>query len=78
MVQRMVLLVAAAVGAASAQLEPNPPRWPSTVRVFSPTGSFQNIEASIVAAYADNGGRKPAPARSSLGQCSAGMPRTIF
>eukprot|EP01043_Picozoa_sp_COSAG02_P011236 COSAG02_NODE_410_length_22875_cov_43.282755_17_plen_537_part_00 len=49
----MLLLAASA---ASQQLQPNPPVWPSTVRVFHPHEDT-TIEQAVVAAYADNGGR---------------------
>ena len=48
-----IALYLASVGA-----EPNPPRWPSTVRVFSPADT--DIEAVVNAAYAENGGHTPA------------------
>lgn len=37
--------------------EPNPPTWPSTVRVFSPSDT--DIEDVVNAAYAKNGGHTP-------------------
>lgn len=42
----------------SAEVQPNPPKWPSTVRVFSPEDT--DIEDVVNAAYAENGGHTPA------------------
>jgi hypothetical protein len=36
--------------------EPNPPTWPSTVSVFDPSMSNEDISAIVEAAYAINGG----------------------
>jgi hypothetical protein len=40
--------------------EPNPPNWPASVSVFSPSDSSADIEAKVNAAYAKNGGHVPA------------------
>ena len=40
-----------------ATLEPNPPQWPASVRVFSPTDT--DIQATVDAAFAENGGHAP-------------------
>ena len=56
-----LLLVAAAAAAATgvqAQAEPNPPAWPSTVTVFSPSNTTAEIEQKVQSAYIENGGRE--------------------
>ena len=52
-----VALATLAVGSA-AEDQPNPPKWPATVRVFSPRDT--DIEDVVNAAYAINGGHTPA------------------
>ena len=39
--------------------EPNPPPWPASVRVFSPTDSAASIQSAVDAVYARVGGRSP-------------------
>ena len=53
-----MLLALATVSFAGAEDQPNPPKWPSTVRVFSPEDT--DIEDVVNAAYAINGGHTPA------------------
>ena len=36
--------------------EPNPPTWPSTVSIFDPSMSNEDISAVVQAAYSLNGG----------------------
>lgn len=40
--------------------EPNPPKWPSSVQVFGPENSTEDIEATVNQAFAQNGGHDPA------------------
>ena len=40
--------------------EPNPPTWPASVSVFSPSDLPADIEAKVNAAFAKNGGHEPA------------------
>eukprot|EP00928_Gymnodinium_smaydae_P036435 TRINITY_DN25467_c0_g5_i1.p1 TRINITY_DN25467_c0_g5~~TRINITY_DN25467_c0_g5_i1.p1 ORF type:complete len:462 (-),score=39.24 TRINITY_DN25467_c0_g5_i1:805-2142(-) len=40
----------------SEQLQPNPPVWPPSVRVFSSSDSKETIEAAVGSAYSQNGG----------------------
>lgn len=47
------ILVLAQIAAAA---QPNPPAWPSTVKVYSPTSSKSQIESEVGAAYNSNGG----------------------
>lgn len=42
------------------QVEPNPPKWPSSVAVFSPEDPVTIIQDKIAAAIATNGGHTPA------------------
>jgi hypothetical protein len=46
------ILVLAQIAATS---QPNPPTWPCTVKVYSPTSSKSQIESEVGAAYASNG-----------------------
>jgi len=39
--------------------QPNPPVWPSTVSVFSPSDAPGDIEAKVNAAFSNNGGQTP-------------------
>lgn len=41
----------------AAQQQPNPPKWPATVNVFSPGDT--DIQAKVDAAFATNGGHTP-------------------
>jgi hypothetical protein len=47
------ILVLAQIAAAG---QPNPPVWPSTVKVYSPNSSKSQIESEVGAAYGSNGG----------------------
>jgi hypothetical protein len=49
--------VTATAASVSAADEPNPPVWPSTVRIFSPGDS--DIQSTVDAAFTDNGGHDP-------------------
>eukprot|EP00035_Acanthoeca_spectabilis_P037120 m.43599 g.43599 ORF g.43599 m.43599 type:complete len:593 (+) comp8450_c0_seq1:23-1801(+) len=55
----MATLIAAGAGAAVLPLgsQPNPPNWPESVAVFSPTDT--NIQTKINEAFATNGGHDP-------------------
>ena len=53
MLSILILLLVTATHA----LEPNPPQFPSSVRVFSPTDS--DIDGTLAAAFATNGGHQP-------------------
>ena len=55
-VTAIVALAWTAVARATEE-EPNPPPWPSSVRVFSPTDG--DIQAAVYAAFASNGGHAP-------------------
>lgn len=46
-------------GALMATPQPNPPTWPASVTVFSPTDSAAFINNIVNAAYANNGGTTP-------------------
>lgn len=50
-------LLLARVAALPLGAQPNPPTWPSTVRVFTPADT--DIESVVNAAYAVNGGQTP-------------------
>jgi hypothetical protein len=52
-----LLLVVTAV--CSTKAEPNPPKWPSTVHIISPTDVVSDIEALLADAFANNGGHTP-------------------
>jgi hypothetical protein len=54
------LLMTFLLSALAASTEPNPPIWPSSVSVFSPTDSKSDIESIVNAAFAKNGGHEPA------------------
>jgi len=55
----MLALASVTATAASVSVadEPNPPVWPSTVRIFSPGDS--DIQTTVDAAFTDNGGHDP-------------------
>ena len=53
-----ILIVAATAASCALATEPNPPSWPPSVRVFSPTDT--DIDASMAAAFSKNGGHSPA------------------
>ena len=53
----LACVVGTAAVAVIADAEPNPPVWPDSVRVFSPTDT--DIQAAVNAAYAANGGHVP-------------------
>ena len=44
--------------------EPNPPSWPDSVQVFSPSDDSGKIAGAIAAAFAINGGHSPSYVRS--------------
>jgi hypothetical protein len=54
----LLLVAAAAATGVQAQAEPNPPAWPSTVTVFSPSNTTAEIEQKVQSAYIENGGRE--------------------
>lgn len=54
-----VLAAAVLVLADSQPLQPNPPAWPASVRVFGPDDDLAEIQAVVAAAYAANGGQQP-------------------
>jgi len=54
----LIVLVACAGMSSVQATEPNPPNWPSSVRVFDP--SDNDIESTVNAAFKVNGGHNPA------------------
>lgn len=56
---RLLAPLALAVGCAAGGSEPNPPTWPSSVRVFKASDSPSDVAAAVNAAYAENGGHDP-------------------
>ena len=52
---KLAMLCCAVVALAVA--EPNPPKWPASVSIFSPDDSPSRITATIAAAFANNGGQ---------------------
>ena len=54
---RWTLVLASVARAAALGGQPNPPAWPSSVRVFSPGDT--DIEDAIAEAYYTNGGHDP-------------------
>ena len=54
----LVLLQLAAAAFSGLGQEPNPPVWPSSVHVFTPRNSTDEIERVVQSAYVENGGRE--------------------
>ena len=48
-----------AIAAKPIAAEPNPPTWPASVEVFSPSDDTGTIEGKLAAAFAVNGGHSP-------------------
>lgn len=53
-------LVGKILRGAVAAAQPNPPQWPASVHVFSPSTAPGDIEAAVNAAFSENGGHAPA------------------
>jgi hypothetical protein len=52
------LLLLSAGASAQAGAEPNPPTWPDSVSVFTPSTPAADITAKVNKVYNENGGRK--------------------
>ena len=74
MCHKMSFAIVLLVSAAAIDPEPNPPKWPASVSVFSPSDSAADIAAVVNAAFATNGGHDP----PNHGQFSASRFALLF